>query len=1017
MSARGGDGPSGGGPLRPSAQSTIVEAPAARRSIESEETGAATPGARRREQDGEDPTGPVPVGSVLDGRYRLLELIGQGGMGAVYRARDMTLDAEVAVKVLDREVAGNPKLVEYFRNEVRTARKVTHRNVCRLHDLVEVDGLWLITMQYVDGSSLADRLRATGALPVAEAVRILGDVAAGLGAAHAAGVVHRDLKPANVLLAAGDHHAIVADFGIAAEVNRLGVATMDVAGTRGYMSPEQAAGRPVDARTDVYAFGVLAHRMLTGEVPATAPTRVGATDVGGPPADMPTGVPPGLVVLIDQCLSGDPAVRPADGRVLVARLAALDERRDPTPKLVEVDATQRAPRRRRGRGLVVAAVLVAGAGAATLAVWRPWRSSPDAGPVGPLTGSASEIRFEPLIAADLAPEDAALPDSVVRLTIDELDDAWSMPARAAGDGGPPPGPGTARASGRLFVERDRRLVLELELVRAGGAIDRRFEASGPRPLAIAVARWLVESSIEPAARHPTADERARVCASSDEAWRIWRRAQRESRMQRWGTVRDLIARAVELDPHFAMAHVELAFSYMRGDDAMTRAYQRATETVCPTLDAHWKKTLAAAELVWGGEMKKASQMVDEVLADPAVSPRDKQYLATRWAFGLFFGGLKAEGLSRLEWIDDQYPSDAAAAKLLANHYLGLGDPAMFATARRFAEKALAVAPYDLAVRADLARALLLAGDPAGARRHARIIDRADPAEKQTALAGNEAENSLAALHLELGDLVEAERDARRLLLGSPTEKVQGGLALGTIDLLRGAFGSGVDRLGAAADLAADSGVGTVAVMLRWKAAFSAYRAGELDRARAQLAKLADPDWKEERDVLGALVEAGAAPPMERVHHLAHARATAESMPGMARLQLLQVIAHARGDWAAVLALQDQIRAISRARGLTSLYMVADAQAGRGQLKDAEASFRRLVGDPQAWREPVLAVRAWRRLGDVLAAQGDRDGAARAYQEILARWTLAPASDPDLAAARGALERLNSSTSDSTLPPW
>ena len=1015
MSARGDDG--GQGPPRPSAQSTTVEAPAARRAIESEETGAATPGARRRAKDGDDREGLLPAGSVLDARYRLLELIGQGGMGAVYRARDLTLDADIAVKVLDREVASDPKRVEYFRNEVRTARKVTHPNVCRLHDLVEADGLWLITMQHVEGSSLADRLREVAVLPVAEVLRILRDIAAGLGAAHAAGVVHRDLKPANILLAAGDHHAIVADFGIAAEVNRLGVATMDVAGTRGYMSPEQAAGRPVDARTDVYAFGVLAHRMLTGEVPATAPTRVGATDVGGPVAGMPADTPPGLVVLIDQCLSGEPGVRPADGRVLVARLAALDIRRDPTPKLVEVEATRRGPRRRRGRWLVVASLLAAGAAAAALAVWRPWRSGPATGPVGPLAGSASEIRFEPLVAADLAPEDAALPDSIVRLTIDELEDAWSLPARAADDGGPPPGSGTAHASGRLFVARDRHLVLEVELARAGGGtVKRRLEGSGPRPLAIDLARWIVESSVDAGARHPTADERARVCAGSDEAWRLWRRAQRESRMQRWGAVRTLIAEAVAIDPRFVMAHVEVAFSYMRGDEAMTRAYERASESMCPTLDAHWKKTLAAAELVWAGEMKKASQMVDEVMADPAVSRRDKQYLATRWAFGLFFGGFKAEGLSRLEWIADQYPSDAAAAKLLANHYLSVGDPATTATARRFAEKALAIAPHDLAVRADLARALLLAGDADGARRHARIIDRADPAEKQMALAGNEAENSLAALHLELGDLAEAERDARRLLLGSPTEKVQGGLAMGTIDLLRGAFGSGIDRLGAAADLAADSGVGTVAIMLRWKAAFAAYHAGELARSRAQLAKLTDPEWKLEREVLAALVDHKAAPPAERAHILAHARATADSLPGLARVQLLEVVAHARGDWAAVLDFHDQIHATTRSRQLTARYLAADAHARRGELKQAIDGFERLVADPHAWREAVLTTRAWRRLGDLRAAQGDRAGAARAYQELVSRWTMAPAGDPDVAAARAALERLNGSANGSTLPP-
>src|SRR5690606_1908789 len=292
-------------PQRPSAQATIVE------------------GGDPARRGGEVDEGPVPVGAVLGQRYRLLELLGQGGMGAVYRARDLTLEADVAVKILAPEVAGDPARVEYFRNEVRTARKVTHPAVCRLHDLVESDGLWLITMQYAAGESLADRLRRGPVLPVAESLGVLADVAAGLAAAHRAGVVHRDLKPANVLLARGEARALVADFGIASDVTQLARATVDVAGTRGYMSPEQAAGRAVDARRDVYAFGVLAHRMLTGELPATAPSRVGVTDVGGPAARLPEAAPPGLITLIDRCLAGEPDDRPADGAAIEAELARI----------------------------------------------------------------------------------------------------------------------------------------------------------------------------------------------------------------------------------------------------------------------------------------------------------------------------------------------------------------------------------------------------------------------------------------------------------------------------------------------------------------------------------------------------------------------------------------------------------------------------------------------------------------------------------------------------------------------
>ncbi|HEU5056871.1 MAG TPA: tetratricopeptide repeat protein, partial [Kofleriaceae bacterium] len=379
----------------------------------------------------------------------------------------------------------------------------------------------------------------------------------------------------------------------------------------------------------------------------------------------------------------------------------------------------------------------------------------------------------------------------------------------------------------------------------------------------------------------------------------------------------------------------------------------------------------------------------------------------------FFGGFRTEGVSRLEWIAEQYPGDAAAPKLLANHFLEAGDAA---AARRHGEKALAAAPYDLAIRADLARALLLAGEPERARAHARIIDRADPNEKQRALAGSEDENSLATLHLELGDLAEAERDARRLLLGSPTEKVQGQLALGTLDLLRGAFPSGVDQLGAAADLAASSGVATVATSLRWRAIWAAYHSGELERARAQIGKLPADSWKAARAVVLALLDHKTAPPAERAHHLAHARATADSLQGLLRLQLLALVAHERRDWDAVLSLQEQIAAATRSRSLTALYLIGDAQAGRSRLDEAAATFERLVRDPQAWREPVLSGRAWRRLGEVRAARGDRAGAAEAYRTLLARWTLAPATDPDLTAAQAGLADLNGpANGPSTVP--
>ena len=225
------------------------------------------------------------VGKLISKRYRILEHVGEGGMGAVYRARDTVLDAEVALKRLHPDVADDRDKVAFFRNEVRIARRITHPNVCRLHDLDDGPDGCFITMEYVDGESLASRLRS-GSLPHLEAMRILRAVAAGLAAAHAAGVIHRDLKPSNILLA--DERVVIADFGIASEGVLLASGPQSVAGTVGYMAPEQARGEPLDARADVYAFGVLACVLLTGARPTPAITtgrrcrgRLGTRAAGG----------------------------------------------------------------------------------------------------------------------------------------------------------------------------------------------------------------------------------------------------------------------------------------------------------------------------------------------------------------------------------------------------------------------------------------------------------------------------------------------------------------------------------------------------------------------------------------------------------------------------------------------------------------------------------------------------------------------------------------------------------------
>nr|HEX4315956.1 protein kinase [Kofleriaceae bacterium] len=199
------------------------------------------------------------VGATLADRYDVLELLGAGGMGEVYRARDRELDEVVALKVIRPELTGDAALVERFRREVKLARRVTHNHVARTYELGRAGDLVYCTMELIDGESLTHRL-ARGALPVPEAVAIARAVCDGLAAAHAVGVVHRDVKPDNILIAA-DGRVVVADFGVAA----IAVEHHDgLAGTIAYMAPEQATGALPSPAADVYSVGVVLHEMLTG---------------------------------------------------------------------------------------------------------------------------------------------------------------------------------------------------------------------------------------------------------------------------------------------------------------------------------------------------------------------------------------------------------------------------------------------------------------------------------------------------------------------------------------------------------------------------------------------------------------------------------------------------------------------------------------------------------------------------------------------------------------------------------
>ena len=283
-------------------------------------------------------------GTVLGGRYRIVGLLGRGGMGEVYRADDLKLEQPVALKFLPRALEGDPERLERLYGEVRMARQVSHPAVCRVWDVGEAEGQHFLSMEFVDGENLASLLRRIGRLPQDKALDIARQVAAGLAAAHEKGVLHRDLKPANVMLD-GQGKVRLTDFGLAGLAEAL--SGDDVrSGTPSYMSPEQLQGREVTARSDIYALGLLIYELVTGRraFEGKGLAELARKHRDERPADPSALVPdldPAVERTILACLEKDPKRRPPSALVVSAMLsgrdplaAAIAAGETPSPELV-----------------------------------------------------------------------------------------------------------------------------------------------------------------------------------------------------------------------------------------------------------------------------------------------------------------------------------------------------------------------------------------------------------------------------------------------------------------------------------------------------------------------------------------------------------------------------------------------------------------------------------------------------------------------------------------------------------
>src|SRR5712691_7833445 len=267
----------------------------------------------------------LEVGTVLAGRYELLKLIGRGGMGAVYKARDIELDRVVALKLIRPELAKNPEILRRFKQELILARQVTHKNVIRIFDLGQSDGIKFITMDFVEGQDLRVLLVERGKFPAEEASRLMLQICRALEAAHSEGVIHRDLKPQNIMVT-GDGRAYVMDFGIARSAHLPGMTqTGALVGTPEYMSPEQARGEKLTERSDLFSLGVIFYELLTGKSPYPADAPLGTLwkrlqEKPKPPVDVDPTIPKPLNDIVMKALEVEPEDRWARAREMAHQL-------------------------------------------------------------------------------------------------------------------------------------------------------------------------------------------------------------------------------------------------------------------------------------------------------------------------------------------------------------------------------------------------------------------------------------------------------------------------------------------------------------------------------------------------------------------------------------------------------------------------------------------------------------------------------------------------------------------------
>ena len=826
-------------------------------------------------------SGPLKVGQSFSPRYHVIKLLGAGGMGAVYQAWDAELGVAVALKVIrtDPRRSASAEAERRFKNELLLARQVTHKHVVRIHDLGEIDGIKYITMPYVQGDDLATALRAEGKLTVARALRLARQLASGLEAAHDAGVVHRDLKPPNIMIgdAGENEQALIMDFGISASTDEVTEGT--IVGTLEYMSPEQGSGQAVDARSDLYSFGVILFEMLAGpraEAGKTGQERIAAMRqrfADGFPSlrTIDETIPEPLAALVARCVERAPAARFQTTRELTAALARLDDQGQLIPEV------RRLTKKLQAAAAAVLVVLLA-------TTWYFAR-----GPKAPVT--------HPPVSILVADFDNRTGDAV-------FDGALEQPLTISMEG----------ASFISAYPRDGARKLAQTLQNAA-----RLDAASARPVAFrenvkyvlagSVASaggkyQLTLDALDPATGKAVRSASATAASKSDVLAAVGALA---ARMRT--SLGDTASESVKLaaSESFTAGSIDAMREYSlaqdlqnngRNDDALAH-YGRAIE-----LDPKFGRAYAGAANInfrLGRQVEAEAQFKQALSLMDRMTDREKHRTLGSYYLQIVLNYQKAA--DEYSALVRAYPSDSGGHANLAFAYFGLSD---YARAMEEGKRAVETDPRNITAKYNLALFAMYAGNFTNAASTGRAVIAENPASVKAYLPP-------AVDAIIRGDLAAADAAYDGMAKASSSGASLAGIGRADLRLYRGSDGVVADlKAGVAADLGAKSTIPAAVKQIQIAEAELAAgrRAQAFEAAHAALAITHQP-----------AIIVPAARVLLRAGKAAEARALAAELEGQ-----LQRSSRAYGKIVlAEIALEDKkpaeaVDLLTQARGLADLWL-------------------------------------------------------------------------------------------------